>query len=334
MDVTLGIVAFGVGICVGLTGMGGGALMTPVLVFFFDVPPLAAVSSDLLSSAVMKPVGSLLHLRQRTSNLHIVKWLICGSVPAAFGGVLVVKTLGPGKAVQHVVQTCLGAALVVSAILLVVRAYLRLLEHARARSGTGPTLPRGRPDIAISPLPTVILGVVGGLLVGLTSVGSGSIIILGLMMVYPGLRASQLVGTDLAQAVPLVVAAALGHVFFGDVQLHIAVPLMIGSIPGVLVGARLATILAGGLVRRALAFVLLAAGLKMLGLDTATTGVILSATLIIAPGLWMTARRRFGLHPLASRQAKIDLARSANSADDPGPAESPAPTADTPPDHR
>src|SRR5699024_6839949 len=116
--------------------------------------------------------------------------------------------------VQAFIQSALGIALVLSAILLVVRAYLRLIEHARARNGTGPPLPRGRPSMAIRPLPTVLIGVIGGLLVGLTSVGSGSLIIIGLMVVYPGLRASQLVGTDLAQAVPLVFAAAIGHMFF------------------------------------------------------------------------------------------------------------------------
>lgn len=158
MDPVLSIVAFGVGICVGLTGMGGGALMTPILMYFFGVPPLAAVSSDLLSSAVMKPVGSLIHLRQQTANRHIVGWLVCGSVPSAVGGVVIVKMLGPGEAVQEFIRTCLGGALVMSALLLVVRAYLRLQEHARARSGTGPALPRHRPDIAISVVPTIILG--------------------------------------------------------------------------------------------------------------------------------------------------------------------------------
>jgi uncharacterized membrane protein YfcA len=319
MDPTLGIVAFGIGICVGLTGMGGGALMTPVLVFFFNVPPLAAVSSDLVSSAVMKPVGSLVHLRYKTSNLHIVGWLIVGSVPAAFGGVLILKLLGPQEA-QRFIRVFLGGALVLSAVLLVVRAYLRLLEHARARTGAGPPLPRGKPDIVVSPLPTVLLGAVGGLLVGLTSVGSGSIIILGLMMLYPGLRASQLVGTDLAQAVPLVVAAALGHVFFGDLHTSIAVPLIVGSVPGVIIGARLSSLLAGGIIRRALAFVLLASGLKMLGLATPTAGIILLATLIVAPALWMIARHRFGLHPLASRQRRIDLANSSSQAARPEPA--------------
>lgn len=132
--------------------------MTPILMYFFGVPPLAAVSSDLLSSAVMKPVGSLIHLRQQTANRHIVGWLVCGSVPSAVGGVVIVKMLGPGEAVQEFIRTCLGGALVMSALLLVVRAYLRLQEHARARSGTGPALPRHRPDIAISVVPTIILG--------------------------------------------------------------------------------------------------------------------------------------------------------------------------------
>src|SRR5215212_5231839 len=114
IDPLLALASFGIGIVVGLTGMGGGALMTPVLVFFFDVPPLAAVSSDLVASAVMKPVGSLVHLRRGTVNLRLVAWLCVGSVPAAFCGVLLLRALGEGEQVQHVVQVALGVALLVA----------------------------------------------------------------------------------------------------------------------------------------------------------------------------------------------------------------------------
>lgn len=153
MDVMLALAAFGVGIVVGLTGMGGGALMTPVLVLVFGVPPLAAVSSDLLASAVMKPVGSVVHLRRRTVNLELVKWLALGSVPAAFCGVLVLKWLGPGETIQTAVKTALGAALLLSAGLLAVRAYLRLVERARSRSGQGSKFIRrskGFPALAVT----------------------------------------------------------------------------------------------------------------------------------------------------------------------------------------
>jgi uncharacterized membrane protein YfcA len=287
-------VAFGIGIVVGLTGMGGGALMTPVLVLFFNVPPLAAVSSDLVASAVMKPVGSAVHLRHGTVNLSLVKWLVIGSVPSAFCGVLLLKTLGDNDSVQHNIKVALGAALLLTAALLVTRAYIRLVEKARTRDGYGPPLPRHRPDVVPRILPTLALGIVGGLIVGVTSVGSGSLIIVGLMLIYPGLKGSQLVGTDLVQAVPLVMAAVLGHYFFGAIDMAITWPLIIGSIPGVFIGAQLSSRLNGGLVRRALAFVLLASGLKMLGIDNVTTAVVLLATLVVAPPMWMLIRRRLG----------------------------------------
>lgn len=293
------LAALGIGVVVGLTGMGGGALMTPVLVLLFGVPPLTAVSSDLVASAVMKPVGSLVHLRHGTVNLRLVGWLALGSVPSAFGGVLLLRALGDGEQVQHVVKTALGIALLITATGLTVRAYLRLIERARVRDGRAAPLPGGRPVVVARPLPTLLLGAVGGLVVGLTSVGSGSMIIIGLMLLYPGLKASQLVGTDLVQAVPLVASAAIGHVLFGDFNLTVTAPLLVGSIPGVWIGAQLSARLRGGFVRRALAFILLASALKTLDVGNAETGIILIASLLVAPPLWMLIRRRHGFPAFA-----------------------------------
>lgn len=299
LDLPLTFAAFGIGIVVGLTGMGGGALMTPVLVLFFDVLPLTAVSSDLVASAVMKPVGSLVHLRRGTVHLGLVKWLCAGSVPAAFCGVLLARALGQGHEVQEVIRTALAIALLVSAAGLMVRAYMRLVEHARVRDGRAAPLPQGRPHLAVRPLPVVLVGILGGVVVGMTSVGSGSLIIIALMALYPRLKASELVGTDLVQAVPLVASAALGHVMFGDFQLGLTTSLLIGSIPGVWAGAHLSARAPGGLVRRALAFVLLASALKLLDVSTRDTGLILLAVAIVAPLVWMTVRRRHGFPALA-----------------------------------
>lgn len=304
----MAVAAFGVGIVVGLTGMGGGALMTPILVLFFNVPPLTAVSSDLVASAVMKPVGSAVHLKRRTVNLHLVKWLAIGSVPSAFCGVLILKSLGDDANVQSTIKFALGVALMITAVLLVARAYVRLVERARTRSGAGAKLPQDRPAVTTRILPTLLLGIVGGLIVGITSVGSGSIIIIGLMMIYPGLKASQLVGTDLVQAVPLVVAAAIGHMLFGSLDLGITLPLIVGSIPGVYLGAQMSSRLSGGFVRRALAFVLLASALKMLGADNLTTGVVLASALFTAPVLWMYIRRRHGFAALVWTEKKQRVA--------------------------
>jgi uncharacterized protein len=302
IDPLLTLASLGIGIVVGLTGMGGGALMTPVLVLFFGIPPLAAVSSDLVAAAVMKPVGSFVHLRRGTVNLELVKWLCVGSIPTAFLGVVGLKLLGTSDNVQHWIQIALGVALVLAALGLIVRAFLRLAERARNLDGSAAPLPQGVPKVVVKVLPTVLVGAVGGAVVGLTSVGSGSLIIIALMAMYPTLKASQLVGTDLLQAVPLVASAALGHVLFGDFQLVLTLSLLLGSIPGVWIGAHLSSRAPGGLVRRALAFVLLASGLKLLGFSTPATGILLAMALLIGPPLWIAVRRAHGLPALARRR--------------------------------
>lgn len=321
MDWGLVIGAFAVGIIVGLTGMGGGALMTPMLVLFFGVPPLTAVSSDLVASAEMKPVGSAVHLRRGTVNLRLVGFLCIGSVPSAFAGVFVLKALGTDEAVQEGVKIALGIAILFTAAMLLVRAYMRLLERARSRDGKGEPLPQDRPDVVVRPIPTIILGVVGGLIVGMTSVGSGSLIIIGLMLLYPGLKASQLVGTDLVQAVPLVGSAAIAHALYGDLDMGISLPLIIGSVPGAFIGAQLSARLPGGIIRRALAVVLLASGLKLLGVSNELTGIFLIIALVGAPVVWMYVRTRHGFPALASverrrereaeRREEVDAQREA-----------------------
>jgi len=301
IDLPLAIAAFGIGIVVGLTGMGGGALMTPVLVLFFGVPPLTAVSSDLVASAVMKPVGSVVHLRRGTVHLGLVKWLCIGSIPGAFSGVLIARSLGHGQEVQDFIRIALGAALLLAAAGLIVRAYIRLLERARRRDGRAEPLPQGPPSVNLQPFATIVVGAIGGLVVGITSVGSGSLIIIALMALYPTLTANELVGTDLVQAVPLVASAAMGHILFGDFHLDLTTSLLLGCVPGVWVGAHLSSRAPGGLVRRVLAFVLLASALKLLNVSTTNTGIGLALVVVIAPVLWMLVRRHYGFPALASR---------------------------------
>ena len=324
IDPLLSVVAFGIGIIVGLTGMGGGALMTPVMVFFFNVTPLAAVCSDLVAAAVMKPVGSFVHLRRGTVDLRLVRWLAIGSVPAAFSGVLLMQALGDGQSVEDAVQKALGVALLLAAFGLAAKAYLRLLERARKRGADQPGRPNpkganGLPLVTIRPLPTVLVGVVGGLVVGMTSVGSGSLIIVALLLLYPRLTAGQLVGTDLLQAVPLVFAAALGHLLFGDFQLDITTSLLIGSVPGVYLGAQLSSRAPGGLIRRALALVLLASALKLLDVPNTWTVAVLVVAVVVGPLLWMLARRRLGLPALSTRRSHPAPEPAVPAAARPGP---------------
>src|SRR5919107_2162914 len=157
IDPLLAISSFGIGKVVGLTGMGGGALMTPALVLFFNVAPLTAVSSDLVASAVMKPVGSVVHLRRGTVHLGLVRWLCVGSIPGAFSGVLIARALGQGQAVQDVIRSALGVALLLAAAGLIVRAYIRLTERARRRDGRANPLPQGKPRVNVRVAPTILL---------------------------------------------------------------------------------------------------------------------------------------------------------------------------------
>jgi hypothetical protein len=171
-----------------------------------------------------------------------------------------------------------------------------------------------RPDVIARPLATVFVGALGGLIVGMTSVGSGSLIIIALLALYPSLQASQLVGTDLVQAVPLVASAAVAHMFFGDLHLDVTASLLIGCLPGVYVGAQLSSRARGGIVRRALSLVLLASALKLVGASTPVTVAVLAVVMLAGPPLWAWARVRHGFPPLASR--KIRLGRPKLSQDD------------------
>ena len=253
-DGQLTVAGLGVGFVVGLTGMGGGALMTPILVLLFGVAPLTAVSSDLVVSLVMKPVGGTVHMRRGTVRRDLVGWLVVASVPAAFLGVLLIKALG-GDDVSHVVKRALGVTLLLASSGMLLKIWVQSRRTAADDDAVA---------FAIRPLPTVLIGLVGGLIVGMTSVGSGSLMIVALMFLYPRLTGAELVGTDLVQAVPLVGSAALGHLLFGDVHLDVTGSLLLGALPGVYAGARLSSAAPDRLIRPVLAMVLVISGWKLL----------------------------------------------------------------------
>lgn len=285
LDPGLGLAGLIVGFVIGLTGMGGGALMTPILVLVFGVQPLAAVSSDLVASLVMKPFGSAVHLRHGTVNWRLVRWLILGSVPAAFTGVLIIRLLGSGGQLQDRVQTGLGAALLLAAAAIVTKLFVD--SYRAVHTPTCALQPAQAPaPLKMAPVRTVAIGALGGLLVGMTSTGSGTMIIVCLMMLYPTLALRTLVGTDLVQAVPLVAAAALGHLLFGDVHLGLTASLLIGAIPGVLAGARLSARAPDLLIRPFLALVLVGTALKLLGVGTTQLGLVLLSMVLVGLPLW------------------------------------------------
>jgi adenylyl-sulfate kinase len=299
-DLPLAIGGLIVGIVVGLTGMGGGALMTPMLVFFFRTDPLTAISSDLLASFVMKPAGALVHLRRGTINLDLVKYLCLGSIPAAFSGAWVISLFERGEALDAALRGLLGLALMAATGGLVVRSFMQMWTN-RLPLGEGPAKP-SRPVLQVRPVPTIALGAIAGFMVGLTSVGSGSIIIVALLLMYPGLKASSLVGTDLAQAIPLVGAAALGHLLLGDVSFTVTTSLLVGAIPGAWLGAQVSSRAPGGLIRRALVFLLLGSGLRLLGVATEIALLASIAVLVVGSAAWITIRRRVRTRAARARE--------------------------------
>ena len=268
-----------VGFLVGLTGAGGGALMTPMLILLFSVKPSTAISSDLVAAVFMRPFGAAVHISKKTVNFRLVGWMVLGSVPMAFVGSYLLHLMGHAKTSQTNIEKLLGAALLLGAAAMVLRYWLDRRSGQTRRAVVH--------ELNLRPVPTVIIGMIGGLIVGLTSVGSGSLMIVFLLFLYPMLGANQLVGTDLTQAVPLTMAAALGALIFGHVQFSVTTSIIIGSVPAVLVGAFLSSRAPDKYLRPAITFVIFASGLKYAGVGTTALGWILSATLLGAAVFWL-----------------------------------------------
>ncbi|MGH3855029.1 MAG: sulfite exporter TauE/SafE family protein [Pseudonocardiaceae bacterium] len=260
MQFPLVVAGLTVGFLVGLIGMGGGAVLTPLLVLLFRVSPLAAISSDLLTSLVMMPVGAAVHLRHGTVNWRLVRWLAQGSVPAAVAGSVLIGSIGHVPGVQADLRLAIGIALCTAVA-------MTLLRQVLDRRSTGE---QDYEPLVVRPLRTVAIGVVGGFAVGMTSVGGGSLIIALLLIAYPRkLRAVTLAGTGIVQAIPLVAAATVGHLLYGDVHLAVITSLLVGALPGVYLGARLSTRGPSAVIRPLIVAVLLASGLTLLNVPTA-----------------------------------------------------------------
>jgi uncharacterized membrane protein YfcA len=237
---------FGVGFLVGLTGVGGGALMTPLLISSFGVSPHVAVGTDLLYASITKTVGSWRHHVSRHVEWAIVLRLAAGSLPAA-AALLALISLSPIDTVKLAQWIRMGLVVALPLSGLAIVAY-PWVTRSSPREDTG--------DVPVKPLPTVLFGIVLGLLVTLTSVGAGAIGVTVLAALYPMLPAKRLVGSDIAHAVPLTLIGGLGHLGLGNVDGGLLLALLCGSVPGILVGSRLAGVVPEWLLRPLLAVTL------------------------------------------------------------------------------
>ena len=225
-----------------------------------------------------------MHLRAGTVNLKLVRWMVLGSVPAAFLGTYLLHLMGDSKTAQDNIKTALVAALLIGSAAMLVRYVLDRRSGQRRAGKIAELTPR--------PLVTVAIGILGGLIVGLTSVGSGSLMIVLLLFAYPAIGANQLVGTDLTQAVPLTAAAAIGALIFGHVEFGVTTSLILGSVPAVLVGSMLSSRVPDRYIRPVIAFVIFASGLKYAGLGTVALGWTMLAIVIASAAVVVLLRFR------------------------------------------
>jgi uncharacterized protein len=234
-DILLSSLSFVIGIVVGLTGIGGASLITPMLIFVFQVPPSVAVSSDIVAATLMKAVGSIGHLRQETVDLKIVKWLALGSVPGSLIGVVVLHLLRQLNdfQVDRVSLPLIGVMI----LLVTIMGLAQLSIAAFVPQFTIPSLPKFDLETTNGKIQAIAIGALLGSMVGMTSVSSGSLFALVLITFFQ-LDTRKLVGTDITQAAILLTFTSLGHLSLGTVDWHLVIPIWIGSIPGVLLGAK------------------------------------------------------------------------------------------------
>ena len=275
MDYRISIVGLFIGFLVGLTGMGGGSLLAPIMILVFRIPPVWAVGTDIAYSTVTKALGSVVHIRQKNVNFKVALWLACGSVPATFLSVSLVQYIRKhyGTVVNGIILHTLGFTLLLVAVLLVLkplimhRLYQKRIEtqkQAVLKSEMDLTKRSNHWEKWYRPLVTALVGAFVGFLVGLTSVGSGTLIIVSMAFLFPRLTAKELVGTDIFQAFMLLAAGAIAYLSAGTINWPIVGMLLIGSLPGVFLGSKLSKFIPDRYMRPVLATVLVISGLKLI----------------------------------------------------------------------
>ena len=256
MDLVTTVSGFVVGLLVGATGVGGGSLMTPLLVLVMGVAPATAVGTDLLYASITKMGGAWAHGRRHNIDWRICGLLAAGSLPAAAATLLLLGSLSVDPDHYAIfLKKCLGVALILSAVALLLKDRLHAMALRRSA---------GMPLESRSPMATVITGATVGALVTATSVGAGALGVAALLFLYPSFAASRIVGTDIAHAVPLTLVAGLGHATLGGVDLHLLGNLLLGSLPGVYIGSHLSRALPERLLRTLLAVVLVLVAVRLL----------------------------------------------------------------------
>lgn len=258
MDFAYTIAGFAVGAIVGLTGVGGGSLMTPLLVLMFGIHPSVAVGTDLLYAAITKAGGTLAHGLKGTVDWQITRRLASGSIPAAVITLVLVGRFAPGgiEGAASLIKVALGVALLLTAVALIFRRQIQ--AYALARFG-------GRPDPVRTARLTVLTGAVLGVLVSISSVGAGALGVTALFFLYPAMPALRIVGSDIAHAVPLTAVAGAGHWMLGSVDWFLLASLIIGSLPGIWLGSHISTKVPDRVLRPMLATMLVLVGAKLIG---------------------------------------------------------------------
>ncbi len=275
MDYRISLVGLFIGFLVGLTGMGGGSLLAPIMILFFHIPPVWAVGTDIAYSTVTKALGSVVHIRQKNVNFKIALWLACGSVPATLLSISLVQYIRKhyGALVNGVILHTLGFTLLLVAVLLVLKPLImRRLDQKRLEAEKQTAL-RGETDSTkrsnhwekwYRPVVTALVGAIVGFLVGLTSVGSGTLIIVSMAFLFPRLPSKELVGTDIFQAFMLLAAGAVAYLNAGTINWSIVGLLLLGSLPGVYLGSKFSKFIPDRYMRPVLATVLAISGLKLI----------------------------------------------------------------------
>lgn len=274
MDYRVSIVGLLVGVLVGLTGMGGGSLLAPIMILFFRIPPIWAVGTDIAYSTVTKALGAVVHIRQKNVNFKVALWLACGSVPATLLSVGLVQYLRRYylNTIDGVILHTLGFTLIMVAVLLIIKPFIikqlekRNQEKQKQAALRGEILVEGAShwERVGRPAVTILIGAIVGFLVGLTSVGSGTLIIVSITFLFPKLGPKELVGTDIFQAFMLLASGVIGYLLSGTINWTLVMLLLIGSLPGVFIGSKLSKYIPDRLMRPILATVIAISGFKLI----------------------------------------------------------------------